>query len=419
MEMQDAESREVYNPVIKTFDMRKRRVTDLDQNTYVIFPAPQSVEYEALLEIRRQTQAKVFKEFVKENCDEKGRQKSNLTKQQTAGLKKLKKRMADGELIVCQTDKSGRLCVMPMELYIEAGDTHVSKDLVVNDKFVRGTQKKLNGHVSMWIKCLNMGESWKHTDRLRQTQINHSCLVPPLYLLIKDHKRYSGSGPPPTRPVCGAVNGMDVHLSNILSHIIESVADEMTQKTEIISTDDGLSRIDSFNSKQDSDMQCEDLFAPDPVPEFQTKGQGYVFSDVLDEILGEDREEQGAPEFSTDEEEFAEEEDLDEANIDKEKQTEEVVICGVDVVSLFPSIKTKLAAELFYEVILETETDFAGIDYLEFAIYIALSSDYKVPMRVRHLIPRRAKRGGSRPGITRAEALGRDLTLTLAREDCC
>ena len=190
------------------------------------------MEYEALLEIRRQTQATVFKEYVKENCDEKGRQKSNLTKQQTAGLKKLKKRVADGEIIVCQTDKSGRLCVMPMELYIEAGDTHVSKDMVVDDKFVRGTQKKLNGHVAMWIKCLNMGENWEHTDRLRQTQINHSCLVPPLYLLIKDHKRYSCSGPPPARPVCGAVNGMDVHLSNILSHIIESVADEMKHKTE-------------------------------------------------------------------------------------------------------------------------------------------------------------------------------------------
>ena len=173
----------------------------------------------------------------------------------------MKKRVADGEIIVCQTDKSGRLCVMPMEMYIEAGDTHVSKDMVVDDKFVRGTQRKLNGHVSMWIKCLNMGESWEHTDRLRQTQINHSCLVPPLYLLIKDHKRYSGSGPPPARPVCGAVNGMDVHLSNILSHIIESVADEMKHKTEIISTDDGLSRIDSYNSKHNSEMKCEDLFA--------------------------------------------------------------------------------------------------------------------------------------------------------------
>ena len=75
------ESREVYNPVNRTFNMRKRRVTDLDQNTYVIFPAPQSVEYEAMLEIRRQTQAKVFLEYVKENCDRKGRQKSNLTKQ--------------------------------------------------------------------------------------------------------------------------------------------------------------------------------------------------------------------------------------------------------------------------------------------------------------------------------------------------
>ena len=209
---------------------------------------------------------------------------------------------------------------------------------------------------------------------------------------------------------------MDVHLSNILSHIIESVADEMKQKTEIISTDDGLSRIDSFNSKQDSDMKCEDIFAPDLIPEFQTKGQGqgYVFSDVLDEILGEDRstEEQGDPEFFTDEEEFAEEEDLEEAYNDKEKQTEEVVVCGADVISLFPNIQTKLAAELCHEAILETEIDFVGIDYVEIAIYIALSysSDFKVPIKVRHLVPRRAKRGGSRPGITGAEALGRDST---------
>ena len=158
----------------------------------------------------------------------------------------MKKRVADGKIIVCQTDKSGRRCVMPMELYIEVGDTHVSKDMVVDDKFVRGTQ----------IKCLNMGESWEHTDRLRQTQINHSCLVPPLYLLIKDHKKYSGSGPPPARPVCGAVNGMDVHLSNILSHIIESVADEMKNKIEIISTDDGLSK-SQFQTKQ-----CDEVRGP-------------------------------------------------------------------------------------------------------------------------------------------------------------
>ena len=38
---------------------------------------------------------------------------------------------------------------------------------------------------------------------------------------------------------------MDVHLSNILSPIIETVADEMKEKDEVISTDDALSSIQS------------------------------------------------------------------------------------------------------------------------------------------------------------------------------
>ena len=88
---------------------------------------------------------------------------------------------------------------------------------------------------------------------------------------------------------------------------------------------------------------------------------------MLDEILGEDRpsEEQRVPEFSTDEEEFAEEEDLEEVYSDKEKQTKEVVVCGADVVSLFPSLRTKHAAQMCYEAVVETEIDFVGIDYLE------------------------------------------------------
>ena len=89
-----------------------------------------------------------------------------------------------------------------------------------------------------------------------------------------------------------------------------------------------------------------------------------------------------------------------------------MVVCGADVSSLFPSLQTKHAAQMCYEAILETDIDFVGINYLEIAIYIALSysSDFKVPAKIRHLVPRRAKRGGSRPGISGAEALGGEPT---------
>ena len=364
MELADAMSREVFEPVEKVFNMQKRRVTDLAHNAYIILPPAQPIEYESLLELRRQKQSEVFRQYREEHCDGQGRQKANITRQQAEGLKKLKKRSDEGEIVVCATDKSGRLCVMPMEMYQELGRVHTVKDTEVDDQFVSDTQRRLNGHVSMWIKCLDMGADWKHQDRLRETQINKSQCVAPFYLLVKDHK----SGPLSTRPVCGAVNGMDVHLSNILSPIIETVADEMRNKDEVISTDDALSRIDSFNGKQSRATHCRDLFvtenSPSDAPEF-------TFSDVLDEILGDDWGKGSAvraAEYNTDEEEFTAEEEVDKLHEARERQTEEIIVAGSDIISLFPSITVEQAEKLCYEALLETQLSFEGVNYEELAL---------------------------------------------------
>ena len=119
VELEDAMTREVFDPEEKVFNMQKQRVTDLKHNAYVILPPAQEIDYESLLELRRQKQSQLFRNYVKENCDDKGRQRSNITKQQAAGLKKLRKRIEEGELIVCQTDKSGKLSVMPLEMYVD------------------------------------------------------------------------------------------------------------------------------------------------------------------------------------------------------------------------------------------------------------------------------------------------------------
>ena len=155
MEMEDAMSREVYDAGSKVFDSQKQRVTDLQQNAWVHLPRPQPVDYEALLEIRRQKYLETFQNYKAENCDAKGRQKSNLTVQQANGIRKLKKRMEEGEIIIAKTDKSGRVCVMPTETYVEAGSVHTAKDQVGDEEFIKKTQRTLNGHVSMWIKMLN------------------------------------------------------------------------------------------------------------------------------------------------------------------------------------------------------------------------------------------------------------------------
>ena len=94
LELEDAESREVYDPVTKTYNAQKQRVTDLEHNAFVILPKPQHVDYEALLEIRRQKYYETFVEYKEKHCDKGGKQKSNLTNQQAAGIRKLKKRIS-------------------------------------------------------------------------------------------------------------------------------------------------------------------------------------------------------------------------------------------------------------------------------------------------------------------------------------
>ena len=48
---------------------------------------------------------------------------------------------------------------------------------------------------------------------------------------------------------------MNVHLSNIISPYLDAIADKMKGTMEIISTEDGLARIDLLNKKQDESSE--------------------------------------------------------------------------------------------------------------------------------------------------------------------
>merc|ERR1711888_447249 len=151
-------------------------------------------------------------------------QKVNLTPSQGRGLRKLKKRVKEGELLICETDKSGRFAVVRMETYIAAGRVHTNKDKRVDLEFVKKNQRILNGHTSSFLKIFKVGEDWQHERRHRETKLNQSLGVAPLYLLFKDHKVWDRtSGPPPTRPVGSATSGMNMHFSELVSHILEPV----------------------------------------------------------------------------------------------------------------------------------------------------------------------------------------------------
>ena len=90
----------------------------------------------------------LFRQYRQEKCDHEGNQKSNLTKTQEEGLKKVRKRVKD---------KSGNLAVMSRRTYVEAGIIHTREDLEVGWDNVKDSQRELNWHVRMLIKVFKIG----------------------------------------------------------------------------------------------------------------------------------------------------------------------------------------------------------------------------------------------------------------------
>ena len=62
--------------------------------------------------------------------------------------------------------------------------------------------------------------------------------------MYKDHKKEGG-----WRPVVSGCNSNTLGLSNLLSDLVESVCGAVSDPYEVISSDDMLSRIETFNMK--------------------------------------------------------------------------------------------------------------------------------------------------------------------------
>ena len=131
-EMRDAQARQVFDPEKNSYDERKFRVTDMSECTRITLPKPLRVKREAEIEMRRDVHGRVSRSYRRDNCDTDGNQESNLTEQERRGLRSLGKRKSKGEIIIIQTDKSSKLCIMTREDYLKLGEDHVGKDENIN-----------------------------------------------------------------------------------------------------------------------------------------------------------------------------------------------------------------------------------------------------------------------------------------------
>ena len=105
----------------------------------------------------------------------------------------------------------------------------------------------------MGLKIFRVAGSRGQEDRARETMVNNSQPLSPLYLVFKDHKgwHYSSGKPPPTRQIAGGNEGHNIHLSEINSEILESVVEAYEGGIEVISTEDMNATWEELNIKNE------------------------------------------------------------------------------------------------------------------------------------------------------------------------
>ena len=242
---ESAKTRQIYDPIERRYDERKRRVTDLTECARVILPKPLSVTREAEIETRRSVHDKVYQKYRAEHCNEKGEQEDNMTWEEKTGLRSLMKRVGKGEILVMRTDKSGKMSVTNREKYLEMGREHVGEDKEVNREKIIETDKILNEHSTAWCSMWATGKDHDHQDRILQSKTSRFENRANLYLSHKDHKKEKEK----TRPIGTANSSNTRAFANSVSDLLESVANGGEDKFEVISSEDLLHHAKESNRK--------------------------------------------------------------------------------------------------------------------------------------------------------------------------
>ena len=356
-----AKNRMVFNPSEKTFDCRKRRVTDLKECARITLPGPLSPDEESKIEVRKRTHKEIFNKYRIKHTNKKGEQKSNLTKNEQAGLKSLLKRIKNEEIMVVKTDKSGKFIVTTPEKYIEMGKEHTDKDIEVGWEQVRSMERVVNQHTIAWELMWRTGEDHSHQDRVIRSKATRSGNQANLSLLYKDHK--SGNK---TRPVASGNESYNLGLSNGISEVMEAVARTKKTPYAVISSEDMLARVHQHN---------KNIVNKDKVKENKT-------ADV--------QEDEARPENE---------------NIESSKTSveEQLSLIGSDVIALFPSIKADNTARIVREAVESSKVKFEGFDYDKARAYIAINEgdlDDDLKQKLQHLIPKRKAKTGTKPSMS-------------------
>ena len=236
------DGRRSYAPESATFDLRQMRGPDLPFNKRIKLPNAVDEESEVRMQALKNNLRGVTSEYIRSQPNS-----TTLTKSEETGLRSLKKRIGRKEIVVFQTDKSGRFAVDSMENYVLSGQAHAAEDPIITEEDHRRIEHNINAHSVAFTRMTCAGESQQDSDRIRKNMIITDSQAPPLYTTRKDHKQSENNiiGPP-TRPICGATTSANSRLSYMLNLIISEVW-KRDMDTICMSTEELKSEIDRVN----------------------------------------------------------------------------------------------------------------------------------------------------------------------------
>ena len=91
-------------------------VSDLPTNREVRLPEPLETSEESKLLSFKVEVLESVKKYIQENCSESGRQEVNISQDELEGIKSLRRRIKDEDLVIMETDKSKKLSIMKKKI---------------------------------------------------------------------------------------------------------------------------------------------------------------------------------------------------------------------------------------------------------------------------------------------------------------
>ena len=144
---------------------------------------------------------------------------------------------------------------MSKEEYLRKVAEHTSNDPEVTHEEVIALEKVLSATSSSLARIMQIGSEWHQDDRVQSAVRATLTNVPPLAILVKDHKPGSDK---PVRPLCRSTESPNGPLSQLTAKVMNIVATELNEhtQTEVKSTEEMCEILDRVNKVTPANTVC-------------------------------------------------------------------------------------------------------------------------------------------------------------------